>query len=616
MRLISLVAHLLRCANCVVGEEAERQTSPSLTVPFWDKVLRRSGFTGLDYHVRDCEDEEFYSFSVMMSTAVPDPTLYPSEVVLVSGSTSPPAEWLHDAQARLADLIGSPPIVETLEHIRAQGKTCIFLGDLAQDTLLDMTASQFADVKNMISSCNGLLWITRGGALESEIPEQSLSHGLLRSLRHEAHGKRFVTLDVSPKRRAWEPETVTTICDVFSAAFDIGQGKTTRDWEYCERDGVVFVPRLFRENHEARSAPNPTGNSGSNRTLDNLEVPLHSTPIPLGTDTAILQKVPTRDPLGVPLYCIELDPKAFRIALDPAAHRSDISRSNLSEGIKASTITCAGFVSRLGSDAASEGFQVGERVGCLVFDHLSRKPQTRWSNATRIPETMDFEELAGILEAATTVYISMTEISRLQKGEAVMIQSAASELGQAAIGLCQSLGAEVYATVESVAHRQLLVAHFGIPECRILLTQQGLAAPAVRKVTGGKKLDVLLRCPTEFLLRQDEWDFMGEFGRIIDLTISSPMNSSQACISSMKQNLSYNTVYLPTWAASKPHVISKALQQVVRLYEQGVFATATGIATHPLSSLEQIVMSAKESDLPRSVVLTTKTSEEIPVSVQ
>ncbi|KAI1341306.1 hypothetical protein F5Y15DRAFT_377652 [Xylariaceae sp. FL0016] len=52
-----------------LSDEPEREWSPSLTVSMWDRVLQETNFTGIDAHVRDCEDDEFYNFSVMTSTA-------------------------------------------------------------------------------------------------------------------------------------------------------------------------------------------------------------------------------------------------------------------------------------------------------------------------------------------------------------------------------------------------------------------------------------------------------------------------------------------------------------------------------------------------------------------
>ncbi|KAI0450357.1 hypothetical protein F5B21DRAFT_529187 [Xylaria acuta] len=61
-------------ASCFRGwwlsEEPERKWSPSLSEGLWQQVLTESGFSGIDFTIRDCEDEELYAMQVILSTAV------------------------------------------------------------------------------------------------------------------------------------------------------------------------------------------------------------------------------------------------------------------------------------------------------------------------------------------------------------------------------------------------------------------------------------------------------------------------------------------------------------------------------------------------------------------
>ncbi|GJC96268.1 polyketide synthase [Colletotrichum higginsianum] len=187
-----------------LSEEPERVNSPSLTVPFWDQVLRRNGFSGLDMELRDCEDPDFFSFSAMVSTAQGDAyaPAYPQQVVLVCTAQRFPAPWLQALQSRLATVLGYEPPIKALElgsttTTTFHGETCIYLEELLQPDLLDLDEDGFHGLKTMVTHCDGLLWLTRGAAMESSVPEASLSHGLLRTVRHEAPSKRYIVLDVS-----------------------------------------------------------------------------------------------------------------------------------------------------------------------------------------------------------------------------------------------------------------------------------------------------------------------------------------------------------------------------------------------------------------------------------
>lgn len=71
------------------SEEPQRISSPSLSVPFWDDVLNRSGFTGVDIDVRDCKSDDMHSLSVTMSTGALSilPKLASEDIVIVTITT-------------------------------------------------------------------------------------------------------------------------------------------------------------------------------------------------------------------------------------------------------------------------------------------------------------------------------------------------------------------------------------------------------------------------------------------------------------------------------------------------------------------------------------------------
>ncbi|KAM7199185.1 hypothetical protein V8F33_004660 [Rhypophila sp. PSN 637] len=63
-------------ASCFRGwwlsEEPERKWSPSLSVDLWQQVLTNTGFTGIDFTVKDCEDEDLYAMQVILTSAAPE----------------------------------------------------------------------------------------------------------------------------------------------------------------------------------------------------------------------------------------------------------------------------------------------------------------------------------------------------------------------------------------------------------------------------------------------------------------------------------------------------------------------------------------------------------------
>lgn len=58
------------------------QDESNVSAQAWDKVLRATGFTGIDFEIGDCENSEFQSQSIIVSTVQTKPR-YPSSISLV-----------------------------------------------------------------------------------------------------------------------------------------------------------------------------------------------------------------------------------------------------------------------------------------------------------------------------------------------------------------------------------------------------------------------------------------------------------------------------------------------------------------------------------------------------
>ncbi|KAL2871187.1 S-adenosyl-L-methionine-dependent methyltransferase [Aspergillus lucknowensis] len=52
-----------------LGEEEDRRMSPNVSTSVWDKVMLETGFTGVEFEIRDCEDAEYQSTSLLVSRA-------------------------------------------------------------------------------------------------------------------------------------------------------------------------------------------------------------------------------------------------------------------------------------------------------------------------------------------------------------------------------------------------------------------------------------------------------------------------------------------------------------------------------------------------------------------
>ena len=80
--------------------------------------------------------------------------------------------------------------------------------------------------------------------------------------------------------------------------------------------------------------------------------------------------------------------------------------------------------------------------GCIC--NVVRSPAM---GVERIAQDMPFDVAASLPIIYFTAYYAVVKISRLSKGETILVHAAAGGLGQAIINLAQLAGAEIFATV-------------------------------------------------------------------------------------------------------------------------------------------------------------------------
>lgn len=156
-------------------------------------------------------------------------------------------------------------------------------------------------------------------------------------------------------------------------------------------------------------------------------------------------------------------------------------------------LECAGIVTRVGKDAARQGFAVGDRVIALLLGPFGSRARVSWQGVAHIPDGMGFNAAASLPMIFSTAYVGLVDVARLRPGQTVLIHAAAGGVGQAAIMLAKDyLCAEVYVTVGSQDKRELLMREYNIPSERIFSSRDPSFAPAILAATGGRGVNVVL----------------------------------------------------------------------------------------------------------------------------
>ena len=153
-------------------------------------------------------------------------------------------------------------------------------------------------------------------------------------------------------------------------------------------------------------------------------------------------------------------------------------------------LEAAGTVAAVG--AKVKGFKEGDRVLCRAArgcqaEYVVVPPLV----VNRIPKALSFIEAAAIPVVFLTAYHMLKSRGRLQKGESVLIQAAASGVGTAAVQLAKLWKARVFATAGS-AEKLELVKRLGADELINYATEDFLAEVMAR--TRNRGVDRVLEC--------------------------------------------------------------------------------------------------------------------------
>jgi alcohol dehydrogenase len=146
----------------------------------------------------------------------------------------------------------------------------------------------------------------------------------------------------------------------------------------------------------------------------------------------------------------------------------------------------AGVISEVGSGVS--GLKKGDRVmGVTRFGAYASALNVDARYVRALPDNWSFEDGAAHLVAALTAYYGLIDQCRLQKGEMVLIQSAAGAVGLAALRIAKKHGAYCLGVVGSDAKKDLCLAQ----GYDAVITRSHFGRQ-LREALGDKRLDVVM----------------------------------------------------------------------------------------------------------------------------
>ncbi|MCB1158925.1 MAG: NADPH:quinone oxidoreductase family protein [Leptospiraceae bacterium] len=111
-------------------------------------------------------------------------------------------------------------------------------------------------------------------------------------------------------------------------------------------------------------------------------------------------------------------------------------------------VEVAGVVSAVGPGVSNK--KVGDRVAVLCWlGGYSNKVKAPVTDVYNIPDSMSYEEAAGITVTYQSSYFGVVRRAELKEGETMLVHAGAGGIGTSAIQIGKAIGAKVIATVGS-----------------------------------------------------------------------------------------------------------------------------------------------------------------------
>ncbi|CAG2102296.1 unnamed protein product, partial [Medioppia subpectinata] len=147
----------------------------------------------------------------------------------------------------------------------------------------------------------------------------------------------------------------------------------------------------------------------------------------------------------------------------------------------------------IGGEFAGRRADTGERVMGIELGRCVSTFVNVASHAfSPIPDHWSMDEAVSILSTYSTTYYGLIRKGRLQRGESILIHSAAGGVGQAAMNVCKHYECDIYATVGTEEKKQFLMNEYNIPENKIFNSRDILFKSQIMEATEGKGVDVVL----------------------------------------------------------------------------------------------------------------------------
>ncbi|KAF4951266.1 hypothetical protein FSARC_12965 [Fusarium sarcochroum] len=483
--------------------------------------------------------------------------------------------------------------------------TYIILDEGTSPLLLEPSSSTFGEIRSLALAAKSILWISlRSDGKNSESESDMLmATGFTRVIRKESEGLKLVTLTMKqdlPDHSA----ALQAISGILKTSF-VEQRDRICELEYQYNNNAVVVPRLRVAPHYERWSQGKAAQHGDGAVTEEIaltpERPLKlEVEVPgLLSSMRFIDDAP-RAPLGVDE--VEVQAKSYGVNSNGVEMAMGHIGQDQTDG-STWVSEWAGVITTVGT-GLSDKWKVGDQVcglGGAYCEPYANSPRIKGSDLElmrRLPPSMSFSDASATLLAHTTAWLALNDVAKLTQGQTVLVHSAETATGQAAVRIAQLLGATVFATVKNAQAKELVVGTLGVEEGKVYSSQHTNYKQGVLRQTAGQGVDVILNSLDDSHL-QDSWDSLAPFGTFFDLR-EGHKSSIQAPAG---KNASFSSLGLGLLIRQRPEIVSKAMDKVIDLINDNKISPIHSTQSLPISQIETAFRLVSKGQMTGKVVL-------------
>ncbi|KAL8652640.1 MAG: hypothetical protein Q9210_002566 [Variospora velana] len=563
------------------GTENYRSRTPLVNLERWDLLLESTGFSGVDIHWPDHEDEQLKDLSILVSTASEVQNKLPQVPqrisIVVSENAIFQQEVAQGLRAHLEQGVQECVILifqEINEASMLENAHCIMLVELGGSVLYNIAEKGLFSIKTLAKHSEVLVWVTGGGGIQAcTDPSMSLATGLTRTLQSEMVGQKFVNLAL--EEGCSVQQAVHHTLGVYTATTTTTEADQ-HEAEYREVNGALQISRVVGASYLdqdilAKTVPQKASMQPL-RGFEGRELGLTMESVGALDSLVFVENVSVEERLGSREVDVQVRASGllFRDVL-VASGLYDETRFGLEFG---------GTVIDAGSET---GLTRGQRICGWAYGCTKTRVRCTTSAVQSIPEGMSFAEAASIPVAYCTAYHGLLTVARMKRGESVLIHSGAGGTGQAAIQLAKHMNARIFATVGNEEKKAFLSKAYDIPQSNIFSSRSPSFKDQILTLTDGHGVDVVLNSLRDEALHAS-LECLAPFGRFIDL---SRKNYATLPMSLFSRSVTFATVDLSHTLAKDPDLLGDTLKAVMDLYAKRVFTISQPLSVFGVSRVTE-----------------------------